>query len=99
MESQNKLVYIIDHSIKLGHYAIFSILFDKVISIQINGTDGHKVVSKSGQIFFADKESLFFDLNKAVLALQKLSTDLTSYAYLSSREILNADIENKIVEP
>ncbi len=96
----NDKVYIIDHSIKLGHYAIFSILYDKVVGgIQINGNDGHKVFSKKGQVIFADKESLFFTFDKAVLALQKLSTDLNVYAYNSNREVLDADIENKITEP
>lgn len=100
MNQQNN-VYIIDHSTRLGHQAIFVINPDKVVRVSIDGSNefnGYKLITKSGNIYYADDDSTFFVLDSAKAILKEIAKKMLNYSNSESIEILDAENENKILD-
>ena len=91
--------YVIDHSTKLGHPAIFVLHPQKVICITINKKPGYKIILANGQIFYVDQDSRFFDIEEAKRILKLLANKINLYANSALIEILDAEKENLIIDP
>jgi len=99
MSNQCDLWFIIDHSNKLGHLAIFHMLPKKAEKCMVNGLDGYKFELSSGRLIYVEKSSVFDDLDSALVALTNSTSKILSYIKDDKRQILDAEIENAIMEP
>lgn len=98
-DSKSELWYIIDHSNKLSHPAIFHLYPKKADKCLVNGEAGMKFELASGRLIYAEKTSVFSDIDSALVALTNLASKVARYIQDDKRMILDAEIENAIMEP
>ena len=75
----NNTWYIIDHSIELGHSAIFVISPKEVKRITMNGDNAYKFILEDKLIYFVDETSAFLNFDDACAAIKDQLNKFKTY--------------------